>query len=212
MVEVVLCIVATASKDTEVVIMWIWSCALIISHHVCPDLIDIHAVCIVEHIWGEAAARTHVDLKRYEVADVAKATVSGVEAEELEVHEARTYVERLDALTTPVTEVLVHVLLNVVGRVEVEVDDVGDRWRTDAPALEDRVAVRVDDSVVVTDIASDILLDDVVVGLRSLLIEAPEIAFVDNLASTVGTYADVWLGKERITSILCEALDVIKAF
>ena len=133
MVEMILHVVTSSGIDAEVVIVWVGSGATIEGYHVGPDLVNVHRMCIVKHVGREASARAHVDLQGHEVAFVAQTTMRAVQTEEFEVYEPAAYVEGLYGLTAPVAKVLVHILLDIIGRVEILSYDVGDGRRANAP-------------------------------------------------------------------------------
>ncbi len=124
-VKAVFHIVATSGEHAIEILMAFGHQGAVESNHVGPCLINIGAVGIVDHIGGKSAARTHIHLKRHEIAGVAKAAVGTVEAEELEMHKAALHPESLDSLTAPETQVLVHVLLHMINRIEILLYDVG---------------------------------------------------------------------------------------
>ena len=99
---------------------------MIKSDHIGPDLVNVHGMGIVQHIWCKTSPGAHIDFQGYEVSYIAETAVSAIQAEELEMHKATAHIEGLHCLTAPVAKILVHVLFNIIGRVEVLFHNISD--------------------------------------------------------------------------------------
>src|SRR5699024_2819189 len=61
---------------------------MVFNHDLCPDIIDVKLIGIVDHIRQKAARRTHVDLQSEDIAPFAQSVPVFLQAEKLKVEEA----------------------------------------------------------------------------------------------------------------------------
>ena len=165
---------------------------------------------IINHIGGVTTTWAHINLQCYEVALVAKTAMSATQLEELEMNETATHVEGLDCLTAPEAEVLIDMLLNVVCAVQVVVDNIRDRGRTHAHALEQGFALGIDDSIVGADVTCNEFFDDILVDVRSIIEELAQSPLALDLVCTARTYTYIGLGKEGIACLVGKLENIVQ--
>ena len=129
-----------------------------------------------------------------------------VEPEELEVYETRLDAEGLDRAAAPEAEVLAHVLLHEVGRVEPLVHNVRDAGRTHAHRLHKGLPLGVDDRVVGADVARDELFNHVLAHIRRDGEEMFECLEALDFVRPAGPHAHIGLGEEGEARVAREIL------
>ena len=128
--------------------------------HVRPDLVHVDAVGVIHHIGRAAARRAHIHLERDDLPFLAEVTVA-VEAEKFKMDEAALYAERRDGSPAFAAHFLGQRLADVKDAVLLFVDDVHQRARRHVARFENGLSRRVDDRIVRTDGAVDILFHDI---------------------------------------------------
>ena len=144
---------AAASVDTEILVaIQVQTAHLIIAYHVCPDLVAVHRVGIVDHIGGVTACRTHIDLKCHIIALFAKARLILVQLEKLTVEKPAFSAKSLDRAEAHILERRRNRFLRPVAQIAVLTDDVQQRGGEHIGGVEQRHTMAVGHAVKADDL------------------------------------------------------------